>query len=187
MGGCRSILLGRHTFEMFAPAWSQRTASDDPGAPFMNDSPKYVVARTSPPVEWRNSTMIGPYDAAAIGRLKEEVDGGIYVSGSGTLVRAMLRDGQVDELHLFVFPIVVGSGPRLFADGASSKLELTACEAYTSGAVRLSIGWHHEGERGVVSDTRRIGPGVPGLEIAIVGRQNGDYYESAHRGANNSF
>src|SRR5204862_2203073 len=72
MGDCKSILLGRRTFEMFAPAWSQRTAADDPGAPFMNDSRKYVVASTSPSVDWSNSTVIGPYDAAAIRRLKDE-------------------------------------------------------------------------------------------------------------------
>ena len=139
MGDCKSILLGRRTFEMFAPAWSQRTAADDPGAPFMNDSRKYVVAATSPSVEWNNSTVIGPYDAATIRGLKEEVDGGIYVSGSGTLVRAMLEHGLVDELHLFVYPLTVGSGPRLFADGASPrKMELIASEAYSSGVVRLS-------------------------------------------------
>jgi dihydrofolate reductase len=138
MGGCRSILLGRHTFEMFAPAWSERTAEDDPGAPFMNDSAKYVVAATPPSVEWTNSTVIGRYDAAAIRRLKDEVDGDIYVSGSGTLVRAMLTDGLVDELHLLVYPIVVGSGPRLFVDGATpKKMKLLACESYASGVVRL--------------------------------------------------
>src|SRR5258708_31879113 len=87
MGGSQAILLGRRTFEMFAPAWSVRTADEDPGAPFMNDSPKYVVGATTPSVEWRNSTMIGPYDAVAIRQLKDKVDGGIYVSGSGTLVR----------------------------------------------------------------------------------------------------
>ena len=56
MGGCKAILLGRYTFEMFAPAWSQRTAAEDPGAPFMNDSPKYVVAATPPSVEWANTS-----------------------------------------------------------------------------------------------------------------------------------
>lgn len=110
MGGCRAILLGRRTFEMFAPAWSVRTADDDRGAPFMNDSPKYVVA--------------------AIRRLKQEIDGGIYVSGSGTLVRAMLADGLIHDLHLFMYPIAIGSGPRLFADVTSPyKLELGAAYA----------------------------------------------------------
>jgi dihydrofolate reductase len=139
MGGCRSILLGRHTFERFALAWSERAANDDPGAPFMKDSTKYVVAATSPSVEWNNSTVIGEYDAATIQRLKDQVDGGIYVSGSGTLVRAMLADGLVDELHLFVYPVVLGSGRRLFADsGPPSKLKLLASQTYTSGVVRLS-------------------------------------------------
>jgi dihydrofolate reductase len=139
MGGCKAILLGRHTFEMFAPAWSQRTAAEDPGAPFMNDSPKYVVAATPPSVEWANTTVLGGYDAARLRRLKEDVDGGIYVSGSGTLVRAMMRDGLVDELHLFVYPIVSGSGARLFGDDTSAaKLELETCESYVGGVVRLT-------------------------------------------------
>ncbi len=76
MGGCRALLLGRRTFEMVAPAWSGRTADDDPGAPFMNDAPKYVVAANMPSVAWINSTVVGPYDVDAIRRLKEELDGG---------------------------------------------------------------------------------------------------------------
>ena len=60
---------------------------------------------------WRNSELLGPYDADAIRRLKDEVDGDLYVSGSGTLVRAMLADGLVDELHLFVYPLTRGAGP----------------------------------------------------------------------------
>src|SRR3954451_1834441 len=111
-----AILLGRTTFEMFAPAWSTRTADDDPGAPFFNDTQKYVVASRTPAVEWQNSTVLGAYDVAAIQRLKNEQPGDIYVSGSASLVRAMLADGLVDELHLFVYPIALGSGLRLFAD-----------------------------------------------------------------------
>src|SRR6266700_3790487 len=138
MGGCNGLLLGRRTFEMFAPAWSARTAAEDPCAPFMNESPKYVVG-SALNVEWNNSTCLGQYSKDAIRELKDRTDGGLYVSGSGTLVRAMLADGLVDELHLFVFPLTVGTGPRLFADGASPrKLELLASEAYSSGAVRLS-------------------------------------------------
>jgi dihydrofolate reductase len=138
MGGCTSILLGRRTFEMFAPAWSPRSAEEDPGAPFMNDSPKYVVASKSPSVEWANSTVLGPYQVDAIRRLKRDSEGGIYVSGSGTLVRALLADGLVDELHLFVYPLALGSGRRLFEDGSGPhKQELIACEAYSNGVVRL--------------------------------------------------
>jgi dihydrofolate reductase len=139
MGGCHAILLGRTTFEMFAPAWSKRTAAEDPGAPFMNDTKKYVVATRPPSVEWSNSTVMGPYDPGAIRKLRAEVDGGIYVSGSGTLVRALLADDLVDELHLFVYPLALGRGPRLFADGGPViKLALTDCETYSNGVVHLA-------------------------------------------------
>ena len=139
MGSSKALLLGRRTFEMFAPAWSGRTAEDDPGAPFMNESPKYVVSATLQSAEWNNSTILGPYRADAIRDLKERVDGDIYVSGSGTLVRAMLADGLVDELNLFVFPLTLGAGQRLFADGGNTaKFTLAHANAYDSGVVHLA-------------------------------------------------
>ena len=80
-----------------------------------------------------------PVRPNAIRTLKDEVDGDLYVSGSGTLVRAMLADGLVDELHLFVFPLTRGSGPRLFPeDAAPSKFSLSACESYENGVVYLA-------------------------------------------------
>src|SRR5689334_4674902 len=136
--GAGALLLGRVTYEMFGPAWSQRTAEDDPGAPFFNDSRKYVVSATLTEPSWGPATVL-PYDPARIAALKEEVDGDLYVSGSGTLVRGLLADGLVDALHLFVYPLTRGSGPRLFAEGsAPGKLELTACESYENGVVYLS-------------------------------------------------
>ena len=138
-GGSRAILLGRKTYEMFEPAWSTRTVEDDPGAPFFNDTTKYVVSSTLTEGSWRNSEILGPYDPDAIRRLKDEVDGDIYVSGSITLVRAMLADGLVDELNLLVYPLTLGSGPRLFPDGAApGKLSLAACESYDNGVVYLA-------------------------------------------------
>ena len=132
------ILLGRTTYEMFEPAWSTRTAEDDPGAPFFNDTTKYVVSGTLKDATWRNSEIVGPYDPEAIRGLKDEVDGDLYVSGSGTLVRAMLADGLVDGLHLFVFPLTRGSGPRLFPeDAAPGKLSLATSESYDNGVVYL--------------------------------------------------
>jgi dihydrofolate reductase len=136
---CRGILLGRRTYEMFEPAWSTRTVEDDPGAPFFNDTTKYVVSSTLTTPTWRNSKIIGPYDPEAIRSLKDEVDGDLYTSGSGTLVRAMLADGLVDELHLLVYPLTRGSGPRLFPEGAApAKLSLAACESYENGVVYLA-------------------------------------------------
>jgi dihydrofolate reductase len=134
----RGILLGRTTYEMFEPAWSTRTAEEDPGAPFFNDTTKYVVSSTLTDATWRNSEIIGPYDPDAIRRLKDDV-GDLYVSGSGTLVQAMLADGLVDEVHLFVYPLTRGPGPRLFPeDAAPGKLSLARAESYDNGVVYLA-------------------------------------------------
>ena len=138
-GSCQAILLGRRTFEMFAPAWSTRTAEEDPGAPFFNESPKYVVSGSLQTADWNNSTILAPYSADGIRNLKGKVDGDIYVSGSGTLVRAMLADGLVNELHLFVYPVARGAGQRLFAgSGPATKFSLAGSEAYSNGVVHLS-------------------------------------------------
>lgn len=135
---CRGILLGRETYEMFEPAWSTRTVEDDPGAPFFNDITKYVVSSTLTTGTWRNSEIVGAYDPGAIRKLKDEV-GDLYVSGSITLVRAMLADGLIDELHLFVYPLTLGAGPRLFTEDAEpGKLSLAATESYDNGVVYLS-------------------------------------------------
>jgi dihydrofolate reductase len=135
----RAILLGRRTYEMFEPAWSTRTVEDDPGAPFFNDTTKYVVSSTLPDPTWRNSEIVGPYDADRIRRLKGEVEGDVYISGSVTLVHALLADGLIDGLHLFVYPLTRGDGPRLFVAGAAPrKLTLAASRSYANGVVYLA-------------------------------------------------
>ena len=134
-----AILLGRTTYEMFAPAWSGRTAEEDPGAPFMNGTHKYVVSSTLKSANWGPATILPGYSADAIRDLKHQVDGKIYVSGSATLVRAMLADELVDELHLFVFPLALGSGLRLFGDDAAPiRLALASSEAYGNGVLHLA-------------------------------------------------
>ena len=127
---------------MFAPAWSTRTAEDDEGAPFFNDTTKYVVSSTLTDAEsvWRNSTVLGSYSADRIRALKSEVDGDLYVSGSATLVRALLADGLVDELHLYVYPLAVGTGIRLFPEGTSQPLSLLGTERLSNGVAHLTYG-----------------------------------------------
>ena len=141
-GSSTGILLGRNTFEMFAPAWSTRTVEDDEGAPFFNDTRKYVVSSTMTDAEslWRNSTVIGGYSADRIRALKDEVDGDLYVSGSATLVRALLADGLVDELHLYVYPLAVGTGVRLFPEGTSQPLALVGVERLSNGVAHVTYG-----------------------------------------------
>ena len=134
------ILLGRTTYQMFEPAWSKRTADEDPGAPFFNDTPKYVVSSTLEDATWRNSEIIGGYDPKRIQALKEEVPEGLYVSGSGTLVRALIADGLVDELHLFVYPVTRGAGPRLFGEGlAPTKWARASADLYDNGVTYLKL------------------------------------------------
>ena len=139
----KGILLGRTTYSMFAPAWSTRTAEEDEGAPFFNDTRKYVVSSTLTAAEadWSNSEVLGAYDAGRIARLKQEVDGDLYVSGSATLVRALLADGLVDELHLYVYPVAVGEGIRLFREGDPKRaLSLSGAETLSNGVAHLTYG-----------------------------------------------
>jgi dihydrofolate reductase len=141
-GASQAILLGRRTFEMFAPAWSGRTAEDDPGAPFFNDTDKFVVSSTltadTVAKTWANSHSLGGYDAGRVRELKEGIDGTIYVSGSGTLVRALAADGLLDSLHLFLYPVIRGTGLKLLHDGMpSTTLRLEDSRTYENGVVYL--------------------------------------------------
>jgi dihydrofolate reductase len=138
MSSCNAILLGRTTYQMFQPAWSTRTADQDPGAPFMNKSTKYVVSSTLTEGTWQNSRIVGPYSADAIRQIKAEVDGGIYLSGSSTLVHALIADSLLDELHLFVFPVTRGTGPRLFPNSSPTKWSLTHSATYDNGVLYLT-------------------------------------------------
>ena len=138
-GASTTILLGRTTHEMFAPAWRERTVEDDPGAPFFNETEKFVVGIQEPAEEWANSTRLGGYDAEALRRFKESRTGTIYVSGSGRLVRGLIADGLLDELHLFVYPIALGTGDRLFGD-QQTRLTLKHSDAYDNGVLHLCYG-----------------------------------------------
>ena len=135
MSSTDTLLLGRVTYDEFAAAWPSRAAADDPGADYMNNTPKYVVSTTLDKADWNNSTVIGMDEVAG---LKEQAGGDILVSGSPTLVRSLLRKGVLDELHLLVYPIVVGSGRRLFDGAERTPLQLATSKSFEGGVVHLA-------------------------------------------------
>jgi dihydrofolate reductase len=111
-----ALLLGRVTYEGFAAAWPSRT--DDMGfADKFNGMAKYVVSSTLRDPSWNNSTVLGADLTKEVGALKEQGDGDLLVNGSVQLCRALFDDDLVDELRLMVFPVVLGSGKKLFNDG----------------------------------------------------------------------
>jgi dihydrofolate reductase len=117
--GSAALLLGRVTYEGFADAWPSR---DGEFADKFNTMPKYVVSSTLRDPEWTNTTVVSGDDlAAAVGRLKTELDGDVVVHGSASLAQALLAQDLVDELRLMVFPVVLGTGKRLFAEGSGKK------------------------------------------------------------------
>ena len=113
-----ALLLGRTTYEGFAAAWPSREGEF---ADKFNNMPKYVVSSTLSDPGWKNTTVISVGD---VERLKGEIDGDILVNGSVQLVNALLDAGVVDELRLMVFPLVLGKGKKLFANGAKVPLKL---------------------------------------------------------------
>ena len=135
-----ALLLGRQTFEEFRGYWPGRT--DDPTgiSAYLDRVQKYVVSSTltEADADWNNTSLLGGYDAERLRQLKTEVDGDLYTSGSATLVRALLADGLVDELHLYVYPVAVGEGIRLFREGERTPLTLAGCEALSNGVAHLT-------------------------------------------------
>jgi dihydrofolate reductase len=132
-----TMLLGRVTYESFAGAFANAPA-DNPVAAQMNRPAKVVVTRSLTGLEWRNSTVLDGDVVSGVTALKEQTGGAILVTGSITLVRTLLRAGLVDDLHLFLHPIIVGAGQRLFGDGAAVPLELAGCHRLGTGVVHLA-------------------------------------------------
>ena len=122
-------LLGRKTYEGFAAAWPSR---EGPFADKLNNDPKVVVSTTLRDPEWQNTTVISENVVDELRKLKDETDGAILVSGSGTLVRTLLENDLVDELRLMVFPTILGRGRRVFPDGIN-RLKLRLVESRTVG------------------------------------------------------
>jgi dihydrofolate reductase len=132
-----ALLLGRITYEGFAAAWPEM--EDDAGfADKMNSMPKYVASGTLTDPQWNNTTVIGTDVPAAVGELKAQEGGDILVAGSGRLAQALHEHGLVDEYRLMVFPVLLGSGKRLFGEASDlSVLELTEQRRLGSGTLIL--------------------------------------------------
>jgi dihydrofolate reductase len=130
-----AFLFGRRTYEIFAGSWG---AVADPGmnpiAAALNSRPKYVASTTLTDPGWANTTVLSTEVAAAVGQLKAKAGGELQVHGSGALVRWLLNNDLVDELNLFICPVVVGQGTRLFPDtGPDRALELVESRATPRG------------------------------------------------------
>ena len=109
------LLLGRKTYDIFAAFWPN--ASDDAGGKPLNDATKYVASRSQPTLAWGPSVLIEGDAAEGVAALKNGNGPALQVHGSGNLIQTLVRHNLVDEFRLWVFPVVIGSGKRLFADG----------------------------------------------------------------------
>src|SRR5215217_6428695 len=118
MAAADAMLLGRVTYEEFAAFWPSQSSEDEEFADYMNNTPKFVVSTTLEKAEWNNSTLIKENVAQEITKLKQQPGKDISITGSGTLLRSLLREDLLDELRLMVHPVVVGSGKRLFEGGS---------------------------------------------------------------------
>ena len=131
-----TLLLGRKTYQIFAAHWPRVTDPNDPVATKLNSARKYVVSRTLREAEWKNSSLISRDVAANVARLKEQAGGEIQVTGSGNLIQTLLKHDLIDEFRLWTFPVMIGSGKRLFGDGTiPGALRLVDTKVSTTGVV----------------------------------------------------
>ncbi len=132
-----TLLLGRKTYETFAGTFG--AGMDDPMAAQMNAIAKVVVSTTLPSADWQNSTLVKDDVVGAIRRLKQQPGRNINMSGSGTLLTWLLRQGLLDELHLIAMPIVVGHGRRLFECAESqTPMTLSGSRVFGNGVMHLT-------------------------------------------------
>ena len=131
-----AFLLGRKTYDIFAAHWPRVTDPADPVATALNRLPKYVVSRTLTKAEWHNSTVIRGDVAKQVAELKRRHAREILIQGSSELIQTLLPNDLVDEYRLLVFPVVLGSGKRLFGSGAvPAALTLVDTRATSTGVV----------------------------------------------------
>ena len=128
------LLLGRRTYDIFSAYWPH--ATDNPGAKPLNDATKYVASRSHRELEWKPSVLIDGDAAEGVAALKKEDGPELQVHGSANLLQTLLRHNLIDEFRLWVFPLVIGSGKRLFAGGTiTAGLKLVDNKVSTTGVV----------------------------------------------------
>ena len=134
MGKPFDLVLGRKTYEIFAGFWPN--APEEAGGKPLNDATKYVASRTLTSLDWANSVLIEGEVPEAVAALKQGDGPELQVHGSSNLLQTLLKHELVDEFHLHAFPVVVGSGKRLFADGATpTGLKLVDSKVTSTGVV----------------------------------------------------
>jgi dihydrofolate reductase len=157
-----AFLLGRKTYQIFANSWPKSTDPSDESATALNTRPKYVASRTLDNLEWNNSILLKGDVAKEVVKLKEEEGGEIQVHGSGDLLQTLLRHSLVDTLRIWHFPVVLGTGKRLFGEGTMpGSFRLVDTQLTTTGAVLhvyeraggLKYGEVEVGQETVVFDT----------------------------------
>jgi dihydrofolate reductase len=135
-----AFLLGRRTYEIFAASWPTQTDPDDPVASRLNNLPKYVASRTLEQADWNNSSILGEDVVAEVARLKEQPGRELQMHGSGTLAWTLFDAGLIDTVRLIVFPVVLGSGRRLFAEGRTpSSFRLVDVASTPSGVTMHTL------------------------------------------------
>jgi dihydrofolate reductase len=133
MGKPFDLVLGRKTYEIFAAHWPH---SDDPGAAELNRATKYVASRTLKDLEWENSQLLEGDVGQAVARLKQEDGPELQVHGSSDLLQTLHQDGRVDRYQMFIFPVVLGKGKHLFAEGAPpATLNLVDSKVFDTGVM----------------------------------------------------
>ena len=135
-----ALLLGRRSYEILSSYWPN--VEGDQGADQINSIRKYVATRTPMEAEWRNTQVLVGEAAQTVAELKRRTDGEILVQGSSDLLRTLQEAELVDEYHLLVFPVVLGQGKRLFAEGsAPAGLKLTGSSTTDAGVVYVAYEW----------------------------------------------